>query len=304
MPAKRLRTKLILYQSLLCFLLLSSCLSFSSTFTATLKNGTGTTVTTAYLHFELWNCGTNFPTVNGQPQTIVQFTFDLHPSATTGVITGTVIGNDQILCGNVASTEWIITPMFGQNQPFGPSHKYVICDSSIPPGQSFCSNSVYGTAAFASLDPTDGSAPPSPGFNPVYSNPLATQTLDQPAGTQLNFQGTVNFCSATVLCGGGGSVPTVVALGSALVSSGISEPPVYRICHGATDCYLGGKVPVSFCLTGRLSKTRASGCVRYAVNVSLRVCDGCSFFSPERVPRAHRADSGSSTVGPSIVGCN
>lgn len=208
--------------------------SFASTFTATLKNGTGSTVTTAYLHFELWNCGTNFPTVSGQPQTIVQFTFDLKANAMTGVITGTVLGNDVILCGNVASTEWIITPMFGQNQPFGPSHKYVICDAGIPPGQSFCSNSGFGTAAFASLNPTDGVPPPSPGFNPVYSNPVASQTVTEPIGSQFAFAGTLNLCSATVLCGGsgGGSVtaatqyamPYYANPGTDTAISGVSAP--------------------------------------------------------------------------------
>jgi hypothetical protein len=107
-------------QSAACLILVfCSIFTQASTFTATLKNGTGTTLTTAYLHFELWNCGTNFPTISGQPQTIVQFTFDLKANPTTGVITGTVLGNDLILCGNVANTEWIVTPMFGQNQPFG-----------------------------------------------------------------------------------------------------------------------------------------------------------------------------------------
>ena len=67
--------------------------SYASTFTATLKNGTGTTLTTAYLHFELWNCGMNFPTVSGQPRTIVQFTFDLKANPTTGAITGTVLAS-------------------------------------------------------------------------------------------------------------------------------------------------------------------------------------------------------------------
>lgn len=209
--------------------------SFASTFTATLKNGTGSTVTTAYLHFELWNCGTNFPTVSGQPQTIVQFTFDLKANAMTGVITGTVLGNDVILCGNVASTEWIITPMFGQNQPFGASHKYVICDAGIPPGQSFCSNSGFGTAAFASLNPTDGVPPPSPGFNPVYSNPVASQTVTEPIGSQFAFAGTLNLCSATVLCGGSGGGGSVTAAtqyampyyanpGTDTVISGVSAP--------------------------------------------------------------------------------
>jgi hypothetical protein len=31
-------------------------------------------------------------------------------NTTTGVISGNVFGNDQILCGNVASTQWVFTP--------------------------------------------------------------------------------------------------------------------------------------------------------------------------------------------------
>jgi hypothetical protein len=34
---------------------------------------------------------------------IVQDSFDIHPTLTTGLVTGTIISNDQILCGNVAS---------------------------------------------------------------------------------------------------------------------------------------------------------------------------------------------------------
>ena len=31
-------------------------------------------------------------------------------NTTTGVISGNVFGNDQILCGNVASAQWVFTP--------------------------------------------------------------------------------------------------------------------------------------------------------------------------------------------------
>jgi hypothetical protein len=42
---------------------------------------------------------------------IVQDSFDIHPTLNTGLVTGTIIGNDQILCGNVASTWYQVTPM-------------------------------------------------------------------------------------------------------------------------------------------------------------------------------------------------
>jgi hypothetical protein len=64
---------------------------------------------TGYLHFELWNCGNNVPQVVGNPFAIVAQQFDIRPSPTTGLISSAVYGKDQILCGNVASTEWLIT---------------------------------------------------------------------------------------------------------------------------------------------------------------------------------------------------
>jgi hypothetical protein len=102
-----------LLKSFALFLLISASLSFAQTpgvaVTATLINGQGQTIKTAYLHFELWNCGLNVPQVIGAPLTVVTSQFDLHANPTTGLISGSVFGNNQILCGGVQSTEWLVT---------------------------------------------------------------------------------------------------------------------------------------------------------------------------------------------------
>jgi hypothetical protein len=63
------------------FLLISASLAFAQTpgvaVTATLINGQGQTIKTAYLHFELWNCELNVPQVIGAPLTVVTSQFDL-----------------------------------------------------------------------------------------------------------------------------------------------------------------------------------------------------------------------------------
>ena len=65
-------------------------------------NGTGTTYKTGSLHFQLQNCGANIPNTSGG-HFIVQDSFDIRPASLNGPISGPVIGNDQILCSNVAS---------------------------------------------------------------------------------------------------------------------------------------------------------------------------------------------------------
>jgi hypothetical protein len=43
--------------------------------------------------------------------TLLRFAPEIEDAnTTTGVISGNVFGNDQILCGNVASTQWVFTP--------------------------------------------------------------------------------------------------------------------------------------------------------------------------------------------------
>src|ERR1017187_6506595 len=76
---------------------------------AQLSDGTGNLSTTAYLHFELQNCGKNWPTVSSNPLVIVNTAFDLKPNQPDGSILGQVIPNDQILCGLIPSTLWKVT---------------------------------------------------------------------------------------------------------------------------------------------------------------------------------------------------
>ena len=68
----------------------------------------GSIYRTAPLHFQLRNCGANIP-VTTATTLFVQDTFDLRPATPGATITGTIIGNDQILCGNVASTFYLVT---------------------------------------------------------------------------------------------------------------------------------------------------------------------------------------------------
>jgi hypothetical protein len=62
--------------------------------TAKLIDGQGNTIKTAYLHFELWNCGLNVPQVIGAPLTVVTSHFDLHANPTTGLISGSTVAID------------------------------------------------------------------------------------------------------------------------------------------------------------------------------------------------------------------
>jgi hypothetical protein len=78
---------------------------------AKLTDGTGNVSKTAYLHFELQNCGSNFPIVPGNSQVVVQRAFEIKPNQSDGSILGQVIPNDLILCGNTSRTFWKVTPM-------------------------------------------------------------------------------------------------------------------------------------------------------------------------------------------------
>jgi len=74
------------------FLLSAICFGQGVAVTAHLVNGQGQNITTAYLHFELWNCGKNVPQVIGQPPTIVPNQFDMHANPTTEIIRGISTG--------------------------------------------------------------------------------------------------------------------------------------------------------------------------------------------------------------------
>ena len=106
-----------IYATLSLFFALALTVHAQVTVSANLTDGTGATYRTAYLHFQLLNCGDNFPAVPSSPALIVQDSFDIHPTLSTGLVTGSIIGNDQILCGNVASTWYQVTPMKDSSHP-------------------------------------------------------------------------------------------------------------------------------------------------------------------------------------------
>jgi hypothetical protein len=59
--------------------------------------------------FSARQLGANIPVVMSS-EAVVQDSFDLRPRTPGASISGTVLGNDQILCGNVASTYYVVTP--------------------------------------------------------------------------------------------------------------------------------------------------------------------------------------------------
>ncbi len=181
---------------------------------STLTDGSGGAVGgKLFLHFVLNNCGANIP-INSATSAIVKRSFDV-VAASNGVATGTVVPNDLIKCGNVVSTQWAVSVMSSENSPITEAQTYFICSSSAV-GFTCAQPSAGATFDIATAQPASLS-PPSPGFIPLFDNPVQTQNVVQPGGTQLNFGGTINFCSATVLCGGGsGSAAITVNNGSVL----------------------------------------------------------------------------------------
>jgi hypothetical protein len=63
-----------------------------------ITDGTGTIYRTGYLHFQFVNCGAKVSVVTDSTA-IVQDTFDLRPATPGASISGSILGNDQILCG-------------------------------------------------------------------------------------------------------------------------------------------------------------------------------------------------------------
>jgi hypothetical protein len=59
---------------------------------ATLSDLGGSTSAQAFVHFELFNCGYNYPVVSNASFVPVRTTFDLKPNTVTGTIVGQVIG--------------------------------------------------------------------------------------------------------------------------------------------------------------------------------------------------------------------
>src|SRR5260370_545653 len=101
----------LLKRAIQCAVLLAACglrllAQPGITVTASLVDGQGNVQTSAYLHFQLWNCGTNVPQIIGNSQAVVAQQFDMRPNPASGLISGVIFGNNQIACGGIQSTQW------------------------------------------------------------------------------------------------------------------------------------------------------------------------------------------------------
>jgi hypothetical protein len=167
-----------------------------------LTDGTGNVSKTAYLHFVLQNCGSNFPIVPGNSQVVVQTAFDIKPNQSDGSILGQVIPNDLILCGNTSRTFWKVTPMKNSTQALTPTAGllYQICSIGCYP--------AGGTWQFSVAEPMNATltAPTGSPFSMLMGNPIWSQTWSQPPGTTGYLIGTFDFTGATIagITGGGG----------------------------------------------------------------------------------------------------
>lgn len=146
---------------------------------------------TAYLHFQLVNCGDNVPVLQGQGTAVVQDSFDLRPATPGSAIVGNILGNDQMSCGNILSTYYLVTPMKDASHPLRDGVPYVICSASA--ALTTCGNS----SSLGAFDITSANVmtqpPPTPGFVQLFGNPTNNQTWNQPTGTTGNFVGSFDF---------------------------------------------------------------------------------------------------------------
>jgi len=208
------------------------------TVNATLVDGQGQIQKAAYLHWELFNCGDNVPQVQGGLNfSVVATQFDMHANTQTGVISGSVFGKDQIQCGGVNSTEWLVTQYKASGQKSGIPQYY--CLST---GQSF-----NPATAEPCIDP-----PPPPGFYVIFANPIANQILVQPHGTSLAFSGAFNFQQGVQL---GGSI-TVSQLSSLTYSNIVY---VNDAVSGSNPCAGGGSGAWAFSSQGSWSCAQGGG---------------------------------------------
>ena len=175
------------YLAVASFLLCSLFASAQyATINAQLTDGTGTYAPSSFIHFDLQNCGENFPFVTSGSLTPVRTSFDLKPNPTTGLVTGQVLANDAVLCGGIASTFYQITMMKDQFNAYAPAQPYELA-----------TNETWTPNLQPMTQP-----PPTPGFVQIFGNPTGTQSLTQPSGTSMKFVGIMDFTLATILGAG------------------------------------------------------------------------------------------------------
>jgi hypothetical protein len=200
MMSKMMRNLCLFVAGLLLAASLSAPLSGQVSINTNLTTGTMTTgvanlYRTAYLHFQLVNCGDNIPVMPGQSNAVVQDSFDLRPATPGSAIVGQIIGNDQITCGNVISTYYEVTAMKDASHPLRDGIPYVICSASA--SISTCGNAAsLGTFNIITADPMS-QPPPVPGFTEIYGNPSNSQTINQPVNGIAGWTGASTSFSLT-----------------------------------------------------------------------------------------------------------
>lgn len=163
--------------------------------TGTMTTGVANLYRTAYLHFQLINCGDNIPVMPGSSNAVVQDSFDLRPATPGSAIVGEIIGNDQITCGNVISTYYEVTAMKDASHPLRDGIPYVICSASAT--ISTCGNAAsLGTFNLITADP-QSQPPPVPGFTEIYGNPTNSQTINQPVNGIGGWSGASTYFAVT-----------------------------------------------------------------------------------------------------------
>lgn len=163
---------------------------------STITDGQGQAIPGSFWRFELWNCGPNFPTVQGSGIVLIKQSFDLKPDS-HGQVSGSVMANDQILCGNVVSTRWNVTPMKDATTPLNSTQRFNVCSATAPSSMQ-CGN-VPGQAFNPATAQPDTDPPPTPGYTTIVSNAIRSQTIVQPAGTLMGLFGTFDFTNANVI---------------------------------------------------------------------------------------------------------
>jgi hypothetical protein len=265
---------------LIIALLLSSAAFAQVPVGAQLVDGAGHGVNGSFLRFELWNCGANFPVNTANPLIIVQRRFDLKANS-AGIVTGQVIPNDQIKCGGVVSTRWMVTPMKDATTPLTETKRFDI---------------LFANGAFnpATVQP-DISVAPIPGFRLIYSNPSGSQTITQPSGTSLAVVGALDLTKAIVTGitqGGGGGLAcnTTTNPGSMYWDGTQCQVDIHLIPDGA-----GNVIGVSLILSG------ASSAASYSTSGTGGILDGQFQVAPSSITLGHYQVFGDVNTG--LLGC-
>jgi hypothetical protein len=221
--------------------------------TGTMTSGVANLYRTAYLHFQLVNCGDNIPVMPGQPNAVIQDSFDLRPATPGSAIVGEIIGNDQITCGNVISTYYEVTAMKDASHPLRNGIPYVICSASA--GISTCGNAAsLGAFNLITADPMS-QPPPAPGFTEIYGNPTNSQTINQP----INGIGGWSGLSTSFTFTNGLTLGPVTTAQLSLLTGFTTMVMTSDSVPGSNPCTGGGTGALALYLNGQWSCAGGSG---------------------------------------------